>query len=102
MIERRIAGIKANLWISAVGLIVALLMALAPGCATVTPVPSPAADCDAVCLHGNNLGCSWATPTPAGATCVQVCQQAQTGPLPWSMSCSVQAESCAAVDAWNR
>jgi hypothetical protein len=97
--ERRLANVKATRWISAVGFIVAIL--LAPGCATITPVPT-SATCSSVCLHGTNLGCSWATSTPNGASCVQVCEFAQTSPLPWNMSCSVGAESCAAVDNCNR
>jgi hypothetical protein len=92
----------AIVWISLTGFIVALLMAFAPGCATVSPVPTPDVTCDAVCLHGHNLGCNWATPTPDGASCVEVCRLAQTSPLPWSMSCSLQAESRTDVDACNR
>jgi hypothetical protein len=94
-------NIVTVIWVSFVGFVVALLMALAPGCATVAPVPS-GATCETVCLHGHNLGCAWATHSPAGATCEDVCTNAQRGPLPWNLSCTVSAADCAAADACNR
>ena len=76
------------------------------GCGTVTPTPTPpptpTADCAAFCAHGAELGCSWAAPTPKGATCAEWCSLTQSGPVPMSLGCSVQAASCAAVDACNR
>lgn len=91
----------AIIWIFFTSLVVAFLIAMAPGCVTVPPVPTTAT-CSDVCLHGHNLGCHWSTPTPAGAQCVDVCANAQHGPMPWALDCSVRAETCAAVDACNR
>ena len=78
--------------------------ALILACGTVTPIPTPppGVDCAAFCAHGAALGCSWATPTPQGATCSDWCQLTQSGPAPMSLACSVQAVDCAAVDACNR
>ena len=74
-----------------------LTLALA-GCATTqcptgaTPCPSPAT-CETACLHGHNLGCEYATPTPMGATCLDVCNNAaQT--VPWDVQALTEAASC--------
>jgi hypothetical protein len=100
--KKQRATIKAIIWLSTVGLLFAALMLFMPGCATVPPGPGPAADCDGLCAHGVELGCRWAQATPKGASCVEMCLSAQTGPLPWNFTCSAKAESCAAVDACNR
>ena len=77
-----------------------LALALA-GCATspcpvgvAQPCPAPvAATCDTACLHGKNLGCQWATPTPQGGTCLQVCANAaQT--VPWNVEALTTATTC--------
>jgi hypothetical protein len=71
------------------------------GCATTTPCPvdtkpcpKPApATCETACLHGKNLGCIWATPTPMGATCVQVCSNAALT-VPWNVAALTTATTC--------
>lgn len=91
-------SIVAVIWVSFAGFLVALLMAMSPGCVT-TPCPTagkpcPAvATCETACLHGRNLGCEWATPTPQGHTCLEVCDNAaQT--VPWNVQDLTAASSC--------
>ena len=83
-----------------------LALVLVMACGTVTPVPTPpptpTADCAAFCAHGIELGCPWAAPTPKGATCDQWCSLTQSGPVPMSLACSVNAADCAAIDVCNR
>jgi hypothetical protein len=79
---------------------IALLFAFAfAGCATTPcptagrPCPAPAT-CETACLHGYNLGCTWATPTKQGASCLEVCQNdAKT--IPWDVATLTTATSCA-------
>ena len=80
----------------------ALIMACGTVAPVPTPTPPPAADCAAFCAHGTDLGCSWAAPTPNGATCDQWCQLTQVGPVPMSLACSVKAANCAAIDMCNK
>jgi hypothetical protein len=79
-----------------------LIFALAfAGCATTTPCPvgtkpcpnPPAATCETACLHGHNLGCEWATPTPQGHTCLEVCQNAALT-VPWNVQALTTAVVC--------
>ena len=80
------------------------------GCGT-TPVPNPPPgptpitdaappardDCDLACNRGAVLGCAWAAPTALGATCADVCRNAQYV-LPWNTACIITASSCSASD----
>ena len=91
-------AVLAVVWMSVLGLTFALLLALAPGCATSPcpvagrPCPGPAT-CETACLHGHMLGCEWATPTPGGHPCVEVCANAaQT--VPWNVQALTTAEVC--------
>lgn len=75
-----------------------LAFCLLSGCATTPcpvggqPCPAPAT-CDTACAHGHNLGCDWATPTPQGHTCLEVCQNAaQT--VPWDVQSLTTATTC--------
>ena len=78
-----------------------LIFALAlAGCATTTPCPvdtkpcpTPAPTCATACSQGTKLGCAWATPTPMGAICQAVCENAaQT--VPWNVGKLTSATSC--------
>ena len=68
-----------------------LILALA-GCATLPPVTT-SATCETACLHGHNLGCIWATPTPQGATCLDVCANAAET-VPWNVQAMTDATAC--------
>jgi hypothetical protein len=74
-----------------------LMIALA-GCATtqcpVGATPCPAVfTCETACLHGHSLGCDWATPTPMGATCLDVCNNAAHA-VPWNVQKLTEATEC--------
>jgi len=73
----------------------ALLTALAlAACAHNPTPPDPnAATCDDVCAHGAELSCVWATPTPLGTPCVEVCENASKH-APWNLECLVLADDC--------
>lgn len=71
--------------------------ALVLNCTPVRPQPPAAADCTAVCSHGAEMACAWASPTPNGVTCVQVCEDANTI-LPWSSECLASAATCEEAD----
>ena len=92
-------SIVAIIWVSFAGFLVALLMAMAPGCATTPcpvggqPCPGPAT-CATACLHGHSLGCDWATPTPQGAPCQTVCENATASGVPWNLELLTTATTC--------
>ena len=71
-------------------------LALLAACATTPPKPTPPADatCAIVCAHGAELGCVWATPTPAGHACVEVCDSATAQGQMWRLSCLARATTC--------
>ena len=68
------------------------------------PQPEPAPDgaapatCESVCSHWAELGCEEAKPTPAGASCVEVCQNLQKGNLPEDLECQAAVATCAEID----
>ena len=71
------------------------------GCPAPLPVlpPSPTT-CAGICARGAALGCTFAKPTPKGATCETVCLNLLASDLPmWNLSCRSMAASCAAIDA---
>jgi hypothetical protein len=92
-------NIVAIIWVSFTGFVIALLMAMAPGCVPQpclvgsSPCPAPAT-CETACLHGHKLGCDWAAPTPAGATCQQVCTNANASGVPWDTAKWSSATAC--------
>ncbi|HVZ89616.1 MAG TPA: hypothetical protein VHG72_21825 [Polyangia bacterium] len=68
--------------------------------ASATADGSYTATCQGVCALGASLGCAFAAPTPAGASCVDVCLNFQAANItPWSLACRAAATSCAAIDA---
>jgi len=88
----------------------AAMVAIVGGCPKPTPTPvvnprdasdaAPAwnggpATCLDYCRRGAVLGCPWAQPTPAGATCVDVCANYQkVSPAPWDLTCRTQSTVC--------
>lgn len=59
------------------------------------PVQGDPSGCPAACERFESLGCPEAEPTPDGATCVDVCRNAETsGYLTVKPSCIASAESC--------
>lgn len=79
-----------------------LAAALAASQCNPTPTPTPAPGpgpgeftCADACERFRFLGCEEFAPTPAGATCVEVCDNAQASPAPLNLGCIVRAESCA-------
>jgi hypothetical protein len=92
-------------------LIVFLLVVGCNGCQHPQPGPvTPSADaalwdgstpatCLDLCRHGQDLGCTWAQPTPKGAPCVDVCVNNQAVQIAaWDLDCRVRKSSCAEVD----
>lgn len=73
-----------------------LAASCASSCVTVPPKPTPPVDftCAAVCSHGAELGCVYATPTKGGASCVQVCENATAAGQMWRLSCLAAATTC--------
>ena len=77
-----------------------LTLVLAGGCAHTNPTPpaptndaGPSGNCSTACANGARLGCPWASPTPAGATCQVVCANAaQT--VPWNVAALTTAATC--------
>jgi len=61
-------------------------------CAT---TPHVDATCAIVCAHGADLGCGWATPTPAGHACIEVCDNAMAKGQMWRLSCLAATKTCA-------
>lgn len=82
----------------------ASLLALAlVACIPVAPEPTPPApepvivqpSCLEACARFAALGCEEARPTPGGASCAEVCENAQSSPAPLDLSCIVRSSSCA-------
>ena len=97
-------------WGSILGLVVLLGVAGFSGCPspnptpvptpTPTPVPNPAT-CAGACAQGLSLGCPWASQTPSGKTCEQVC--ADTAAIvPWNVDCIAKAATCVAADVCQK
>lgn len=70
------------------GILTVAALALSACATTTTPT------CATVCDHGAGLGCTWATPTPAGAACEDVCTNAEAADVPWKLACLSSATSC--------
>ena len=62
------------------------------GCAHV-PVAGTSTCADA-CARGSALRCEWATPTPSGVTCEEVCTNADNVGLSWRKDCLATTNSC--------
>ena len=60
------------------------------------PAPDDSSLCAVACRKLAALGCPEAQPTASGATCTQVCENAESGPSGTSFGpqCVAQAESC--------
>jgi len=92
--------------------LLALLPPLALACGPVhhevhiTPLrPGPAdagtpADCATACDHLRELGCPEAEPTPGGATCEEVCRNAEaSGTFTLNPRCIAELGSCDGLDS---
>lgn len=64
----------------------------------VGPDGGAAATCEAVCAHWSELGCEEAQPTPAGESCVAVCENIQQGNLKDDLECQAAVTSCDQID----
>lgn len=51
-------------------------------------------DCPAYCSNMQRLGCEEGKPTPNGASCLEVCKNSLTGPVPFNTACASKAVSC--------
>jgi hypothetical protein len=70
-----------------------MLALMLTACATgPEPVPTTAT-CETACERGAKLSCTWATPTPKGAPCTEVCQNASQV-VPWDVACLATLASC--------
>lgn len=89
------------------------LVAMLAGCPKDAVLPTPDADsgdadaavaatCSNWCKHATSMTCAASAPTKAGASCVDVCTNVQTGSAPFNLRCRVSATSCAAADACER
>lgn len=58
------------------------------------PAPVPSGSCQAACARGAKLNCSWAKPTPKGASCVDVCLNGEGSPSSMQPDCVKNADSC--------
>ena len=89
-------------WGSILGLVILLGVMGFSGCPSPTPVPTPpptpVATCADACAQGVKLDCPWASKTPSGKTCEQVCANT-AAILPWNVDCIAKAATCVAADA---
>lgn len=61
-----------------------------------------AATCTDYCANATKLNCEESKPTPAGASCIDVCNNfTAQGIAHWNMTCRATATSCQAIDACN-
>jgi hypothetical protein len=83
-------------WTSLVlSFVIAIVFAIVAtaGCGTgPSPVPTTST-CATACARGSALSCIWATPTPMGASCEQVCSNADRI-VPWNVACLTSASTC--------
>ncbi len=64
------------------------------------PEPGTPADCTTACARLEHLGCEEAKPTPAGATCEDVCNNVQqSGATALDLACVIDAGSCEVANA---
>jgi hypothetical protein len=72
-----------------------LLAACAHGSCAHSPAPAPSdATCASACAHGAALSCTYAKPTIGGATCEQVCKNAEAAGEPWRLACLSRLQTC--------
>jgi hypothetical protein len=79
--------------------IVAILAALqiAATCSTHPVEPEPG--CEAACQRMRELGCEEGNPTPEGATCEEICIEAErSGLADVDTKCIVELEACGSYD----
>jgi hypothetical protein len=74
-----------------------LLLVLLVGCEVLPPRPPVTETCANACANLRRLGCPEGEPTEAGASCEQVCDNAQASPAPLPTGCVAQATTCDAA-----
>lgn len=88
--------------------LVALAALTLAGCPSPVVPPGPedldagrAASCASACTHLRSLACEAGQPTPHGATCEVVCDNARSGPVEarWATSCIAHAPDCSSADS---
>lgn len=81
-------------------LLMAIVLTGCPKPKVPEPKPDPnAATCETVCAHWADLGCEEAEPTPAGESCVAVCNNLQKGNMPDDLECQAAVKSCDEIDS---
>ena len=60
---------------------------------TPTDGAAPSGSCTTACANGARLGCMYATPTPQGHTCLEVCANAAQS-VPWDVVGLTAATIC--------
>ncbi len=66
------------------------------------PPPVARPSCAEACAHARELECAIGDPTPAGATCEEVCLNVETAGLEdvrWPIGCVLASSTCAEADA---
>ena len=58
------------------------------------PTPEPAASCKTACSNLRERECEAGNDTPNGATCEQVCENAEASPMSWDVVCLTDAIGC--------
>lgn len=80
--------------------LIVLLPLFVAGCCAHVDNPTVEPTCADACARLTALGCEGAKPTPSGATCQQVCENAQSsGIITWDLKCVTEAGCCDAADA---
>ncbi|MGO9289768.1 MAG: hypothetical protein ACLQIJ_13575 [Polyangia bacterium] len=67
-------------------------------CAHTTPTPTntdagTTPSCATACANGARMNCMWASPTPMGHTCVEVCTNAEQS-VPWDVAGLTTVTTC--------
>lgn len=61
--------------------------------------PTGEATCSTACDRAREIGCSWASPTPEGASCETVCNDVMhTAGVHFNLSCRTGAADCFVAD----
>lgn len=66
------------------------------------PAPLAPATCETACAHARELGCVVGTPTPAGATCEEVCRNVERighEEARWPVKCVHESTTCEQADS---
>lgn len=90
---------KPGIWVLSFPLVIASCATYSSITPPVSLSPGTEADCAQACQHRRALGCPSADPTPRGASCEAVCQNAETsGYASENPTCLAQVKSCGAEE----